>query len=696
MIFALLLLLPLLGAVVTPLMGKKSGTLRDFFLRLFTLCQFALTVWLFYDVVKEKEFTLSLPGWLGLGLSFRADGFRALYAMLAAFMWMIAAQFSRQYFNHGENHGRYACFTMITLCGVMGVFLSDDLYTTFVFFEIMSIASYPWVAHEENKSAMKAAATYLSVSIACGMVTLMGMFLAWKEMGSLAFEALRAQHGNSALVVPACLMLVGYCAKAGLAPLHIWLPKAHPVAPAPASALLSGMLTKTGLFGVIAIGLTLLGENLLFGQILLGLGLFTMLLGAVLAVFSVNLKRTLACSSLSQIGYITVGLSCAVILGHHGSLAAAGAVGHMVNHSLLKLLLFLIAGAVYMNAHTLDLSKLRGFGRGKWLLHFLFLLGGMGLAGVPGFNGYASKTMIHEAMVEILHEQHGFTAYQVAEWVFLFAAGLTTAYMLKLYICLFWQKNPDEARQKHYNKMNGHYLSFRSAIALGLSAVPVLLLGILPNHLLMPLTRLSAEFLGQHGHGDVHFFAAVNLKGGGISLAIGVIVYLLLVLPVLYHREKGYLNRWPKKLDLEEIFYRPLCCRFLPWLGCGIASFLDRIPDSKPVQKGAGGFFVGFFRALDEMVDHLLLLIREIFLTNRQELLMTRNHSFFTRLSAVIEEGAYRLLHPILPEKFKDHRSPTDMRYGNYATNAISFGLLLGALGIVVAIVYVFIRVNRG
>jgi len=82
MIFALLLLLPLLGAVVTPLMGKKSGTLRDFFLRLFTLCQFALTVWLFYDVVKEKEFTLSLPGWLGLGLSFRADGFRALYALL--------------------------------------------------------------------------------------------------------------------------------------------------------------------------------------------------------------------------------------------------------------------------------------------------------------------------------------------------------------------------------------------------------------------------------------------------------------------------------------------------------------------------------------------------------------------------------------------------------------------------------------
>ena len=132
------------------------------------------------------------------------------------------------------------------------------------------------------------------------------------------------------------------------------------------------------------------------------------------------------------------------------ALAANGTMLHMVNHSLLKLLLFLVAGAVYMNAHTLDLTRLQGFGRGKPLLHGLFLLGGLGLAGVPMFNGYASKTMIHEGMVELIHEHHEIFAYQVAEWVFLFAAGLTTAYMLKLYFCLFWQKNPDAALQEKY------------------------------------------------------------------------------------------------------------------------------------------------------------------------------------------------------------------------------------------------------
>jgi hydrogenase-4 component B len=487
MILVVMLLLPVVGAVIAPLAGLRKGTVREFFLRLFTLSELALAVWLFYRVWNGEEIVLTAPGMIGLGLSFRVDVFRALYALLACFMWAMACQFSLQYFaGHGTHLGRYACFTLLTLCGVVGVFLSDYLYTTFVFFEIMSIASYPWVAHEETPGAMRAAQTYLGVSVACGMVTLMGMFLCWKETGSLSFASLREAGESKNLVLPACLMLVGYCAKAGMLPLHIWLPKAHPVAPAPASALLSGMLTKTGLFGVIAIGMNLMGENPVFGHVMLGLGLATMTLGAVLAVFSVNLKRTLACSSLSQIGYITVGLSCAMLLGHHGALAAAGTVGHMVNHSLLKLCLFLCAGAVYMKAHTLDLTALRGYGRGKILLHIVFLIGALGLMGVPGLNGYTSKTMIHEGLVELAEEIEGFSVYRLCEWIFLFAAGLTTAYMIKLYICLCWQKNPDEHTKAHYDEITGRDLTFRSGLVLALTVIPLLLIGIFPNQVLLP------------------------------------------------------------------------------------------------------------------------------------------------------------------------------------------------------------------
>ena len=760
-----MLFLPLAGAVIAPAVGRKSGKGRDLLLRLFTLAECALAGWLFYRVWQGEEIARALPGLLGLGLSFRVDAFRGLYILLAAFMWAMACQLSKEYFaGHGSHMGRYALFTLVTECGVVGVFLSDDLYTAFVFFEIMSIASYPWVAHEETKGAMRAAATYLGVSVACGMVTLMGMFLCWRETGDLSFAALRGHMGEERLALPACLMLVGYCAKAGMAPLHIWLPKAHPVAPAPASALLSGMLTKTGLFGVIAIGMNLMGESRAFGHALLALGLITMTLGAVLGVFSVNLKRTLACSSLSQIGYITVGLAGAVLLGHHGALAAAGAVGHMVNHSLLKLCLFLCAGAVYMKAHTLDLNELRGYGRGKPLLHGVFLIGAMGLAGVPGLNGYTSKTMIHEGLVELAEEIEGFSVYRLCEWIFLFAAGLTTAYMLKLYLCLFWQKNPDEKRQAHYDALCGRDLSVRSALVLALTAVPLILIGVLPNQALMPLTARSAPFLAREGLDSVAFFSLTNLLGGGVSLAIGVLVYLFFVRRALWSREKGYLDRWPRWLDLEELFYRPVFTRFLPWLGCGLASlldhlpdsrlvtqwipraatgvvsfldhlpdsrlvtewipraatgvvsfldhlpdsrlvtewipraangfasFLDRLPESRLFTKWISGLFVALGRVLDELTDHLLLLGRELFLVNREELRKSRTNGVFSRLAAALAEGLHRL--GLLPRRFLPHRSPDDLRYGNSLTNAISFGLMLGTVGIVAAILYVFIRMG--
>ena len=742
MILLGMLLLPLLGAVIAPLAGKIKGAVREFFLRLFTLAELGLAGWLFYRVWNGEEIFLRFPSMLGLGLNFYVDTFRALYALLACFMWALACQFSLEYFaGHGGNRGRYACFTLITLCGVVGVFFSDDLYTTFVFFEIMSIASYPWVAHEETPGAMRAAQTYLGVSVACGMVTLMGMFLTWKETGSLAFDVLRQNGGNAKLILPACLMLVGYCAKAGMVPLHIWLPKAHPVAPAPASALLSGMLTKTGLFGVIVIGMNIMGDNPVFGHVMLGLGLFTMTLGAVLAVFSVNLKRTLACSSLSQIGYITVGLSCAMLLGHHGALAAAGAVGHMVNHSLLKLCLFLCAGAVYMKSHTLDLSDLRGFGRGKLLLHIVFLLGALGLAGVPGLNGYTSKTMIHEDLVELAEEIEGFSVYRFCEWVFLFAAGLTTAYMLKLYICLFWQKNPDEHKQAHYEELNGHSMTVRSALVLALTVIPLLAIGLFPNQVLLPLTQASASFLNRPALShEVAFFSLTNLMGGGISLVIGIAVYLFFVRPVLYSKEKGYLNRWPVWLDLEEIFYRPVFTRFLPWLGTTIASFLDYIPNSKLVTvwipkgvtavfsffdhlpdsklikewipKGITAFFsfldhlpesrffmkflpvvcVAVSRVFDTLMDNMLLFIRSLFLTSRTDLQHAKDHNPITRLSCAITEALYKA--GLLPGRLIRRRDPNDEQYGTYITNAISFGLLITAIGIVAAIVYVFIRMG--
>ncbi|MEG2253583.1 MAG: proton-conducting transporter membrane subunit, partial [Clostridia bacterium] len=355
-----------------------------------------------------------------------------------------------------------------------GLFLSDTLYSAFLFFEVVSLASYPWVAQEETPDAMRAAQTYLFIAIIGGLVMLMGLFLLPSGLATAGFgelSTLAAGVDVERLWLPALLILFGFGAKAGAFPLHIWLPKAHPVAPAPASALLSGILTKAGVFGMLVLSCMLMRGSADWGDLIFRLGVITMFLGALLAIFSVNLKRTLACSSLSQIGFIMVGIGLCGLLGDENGLAAFGTVGHMVNHSLFKLVLFLCAGVVALNTHLLELNDVRGFGRRKPALHIAFLLGALGISGIPLFSGYLSKSLLHEGIVECIAHvtQLGGNArpYAIAEWIFLISGGMTLCYMLKLYLCLFWQRHP--TRQAEFDAMT-HYLSPLSKFALLFSA----------------------------------------------------------------------------------------------------------------------------------------------------------------------------------------------------------------------------------
>jgi len=566
---AFLVFFPMIAAVISYLIGKVSKGQRDKFVILSCFIELCAVGFVLWGVIQGKTYALEVPGFCGFGLHFELDGFRALYALVGGVMWLCTSMLSREYFaHHYHNRNRYYFFFLMTLGATIGVFLSSDLYTTFIFFEIMSFTSYTWVAHDETPGAMRAAETYLAVAVIGGMVMLVGLFLLYLTLGTLTISELHhaaeACTDRATLWVACLCILCGFGAKAGMFPMHIWLPKAHPVAPAPASALLSGILTKTGIYGIIVVSANIFRESIAWGNMLLVLALITMLGGAVLAVFSVNLKRTLACSSMSQIGFILTGIAMSCLLGHHNALAARGALLYMVNHSLFKLILFMAAGVVYMNLHKLDLNDLRGFGRGKPLLHFAFLMGAFGLMGVPGFSGYVSKTLIHEAIVEyvhLLHEVHSPMAglYTAAEWVYLFSGGLTSAYMIKLYICLFWQKHPTD--QYFFDAKKRIYMNKTSALALVLSALLVPLLGAQPNLTMDKIADFAGGFLhaGTPAH-EVHYFAWVNLKGACISLSIGLVVYILFIRKVLMRKEYGvpeYINLWPSWFDVEDRIYRP-------------------------------------------------------------------------------------------------------------------------------------------
>ncbi|MDE7429630.1 MAG: sodium:proton antiporter, partial [Lachnospiraceae bacterium] len=365
-----------------------------------------------------------------------------IYGTIAAFMWFMTTLFSSEYFGHYRNRNRYYLFLLLTLGATEGIFYSADFYTTFIFFEIMSLASYVWVAHDEKPDSLRAAGTYLAVAVIGGLVMLMGIFLLYDAAGTLFFDDLANMpllSGEASMQIWAAsfCLLFGFGAKAGAFPLHIWLPKAHPVAPAPASALLSGILTKAGMYGILILTSYLFLGSAAWGAMILLLGVLTMVVGAVLALFSIDLKRTLACSSVSQIGFILVGVGMSGLLGAENGLALRGSLLHMVNHSLIKLTLFMAAGVVFMNVHKLDLNEIQGFGRHKPLLNYIFLMGALGISGVPLWNGYISKTLIHESIVEycnLIREGKAVGPFSGAmmsgiDWIFLLSGGLTAAYM---------------------------------------------------------------------------------------------------------------------------------------------------------------------------------------------------------------------------------------------------------------------------
>lgn len=530
----------------------------------------------------ELAMECAIPAVCGFGLHFRMDGLRLIYALIAAFMWAMTTLQSGEYFAGHEHVSRFYLFLLWTLGATMGVFLSADLMTMFLFFEIMSFTSYVWVAQEENAPALRAAETYLAVAVIGGLVMLMGIFLLYHELGTLEIAGLAAAvatcESKGILYAAGACMLVGFGAKAGAFPLHIWLPKAHPVAPAPASALLSGILTKTGIYGVLILSCRLFLHDSAWGMLILALGAVTMAGGALLAVFSLDLKRTLACSSMSQIGFILVGIGMQGLLGEENALAVHGTLLHMVNHSLIKLVLFMAAGVIYRNTHELDLNVIRGYGRKKPLLKGIFLTGALAIGGIPLFAGYVSKTLLHESIVEY----GGGSLFIAVEWLFLVSGGLTVAYMTKLFVAVFVEKNKDAGRQAAYDEKKP-YMNGTTGFALTFSAAVLLLWGLAPKYTMDPVARLGQRFMGLTEAGEaVAYYSWGNLAGALLSVGIGAVVYLVFVRKMLMKagtaggESTEYVNPWPAWLDMEELLYRPLLLSLLPLL-CGI---LCRILDS--------------------------------------------------------------------------------------------------------------------
>ncbi len=469
-----MLLLPLLLPVLTAALAFRRP--KEWLLVPLMALEVLLVVYCAVNVSGSVE----IPCLPGMPLRLYIDGVGRIFSVLFALMFLLAGVFGFGYLH--ERLGSYYVFFLLTLSAMLGLCYAGNLLSFYMFYEAMTLLSFPLVLHEGTEESRRAAMKYLGYSLFGAALALFGFFVVSRHTQGAVFVPGGSLSGpvTPLLLAAAMAMLVGFGGKAGMMPLHDWLPTAHPVAPAPASAVLSGVITKGGVLGILRTVYFLFGAEALRGtyvqQATLVLALATVFTGSMLAYKEKVLKKRLAYSTVSQVSYVVFGL---LLLNGVGF---AGAILQAVFHSVAKVCLFLCAGAFICKTGKTRVDQLDAIGRSMPLPLFCFGVAGLSLIGIPPFAGFVSKWYLAEGSL---------AAFPGLGWigaaVLLVSALLTAGYLLPPVSKGFF---PGE--EVPYQPIPcGWYLSRPLAIL----AAAALLLGLFPAPLIDWLGGLAAALM---------------------------------------------------------------------------------------------------------------------------------------------------------------------------------------------------------
>lgn len=414
----------LAGAFLIALLGRKSRWLPDLIGNGSAAMLLSLSLLAVKLVADKGVLVYSAGAWRPpIGIIFVLDGLASFMLVTVNLIAFCVAIFSINYMEKFTAKWKFYTLFLLMLAGMNGVIVTGDIFNLFVFLEIASVASYALVAFGTERHELEAAFKYAVMSTVGSLFVLLGIVFLYSCTSTLNMADLGlilAQKDYShVLTLVSVLFIMGFGLKAALVPFHAWLPDAHPSAPAPISAMLSGVLIKSlGVYTLCRIFFNVLGLSSSLSAMLMALGVLSMVIGVFLAIGQWDFKRLLAYSSISQIGYIILAFGLGTPLGIIGGLF------HLFNHSVFKSLLFLNSGAVEYTTGTRDLKKMGGLGEKMPVTSITALSAAMSIAGIPPFSGFWSKLIIIIACVQA-------GKYWYAFWAVL-ASILTLAYLLKV------------------------------------------------------------------------------------------------------------------------------------------------------------------------------------------------------------------------------------------------------------------------
>ena len=352
---------------------------------------------LFYEVRLGRTIIFEYNLMPNLTLKFHTDPFSLLFVGLSAVLWLLTTVYAIGYLEAGPNRSRFFGFFSLCVSATVGIAMAGNLITLLIFYELLSLATYPLVAHRGNRRSIRAARTYLMFTLIGGATLLVGVIWLQSLAGNIDFVATGVLdqlplHTHAQLRVIFVLLIAGFGVKAALVPLHGWLPLAM-VAPAPVSALLHAVaVVKAGAFGIVRVvydvyGIGFSEEMGLLGYLAAAAGV-TIVYGSVRALFQDDLKRRLAFSTVSQVSYIILGVAI------FGPMATIGGIVHLVHQGIMKITLFFCAGNYAETLGIHKVSEMNGAGRRMPLTSAAFTVGALGMIGVPPIAGFFSKWYI--------------------------------------------------------------------------------------------------------------------------------------------------------------------------------------------------------------------------------------------------------------------------------------------------------------
>ncbi len=381
------ILIPILAIFIIPFLEEQKTNILT---AIATFLSFLVILSMYPYIQADKIIGIGFNTDLLIHLSFRVDSLGYLVGLISSFIWAMSSIYAIGYLGHSHALKRYNIFSLLSYIGMIGVTFTGNLFSLYIFFELLSVASYVMVIHEETEEAKSAGLVYLFMGVSGGLVLLFSMIATYSITGTgdLSKLGMGLQASPYAPLIFFGFIL-GFGVKAGLFPVHIWLPMAHPVAPAPGSALLSGVMIKAGAYGILRTIYVILGMDFMLGKwflyVLLGLAAINIFLGSAVAMKQTEIKRMLAYSSIAQIGYIILG---AVLLS---PLGVMGSSLHIFNHAFIKSTLFLCAGAIIHQTGLRQMEDFDGIGKRMPITMICFTIASLSMIGFPPLNGFITK-----------------------------------------------------------------------------------------------------------------------------------------------------------------------------------------------------------------------------------------------------------------------------------------------------------------